>query len=827
MHIFKISGSVTGVVSAPIEPDVFYVLLQGGKILKYHRADQEFDSTPFLDLTPEVQRVYKEKPMMVKFPDERGLLNLVFHPEYNSVGSLFHGVFIVIHSEIANPKYYSEEFRKQVPDPDNMTCIAQYRYNKGNTPEMTKKSRMNMLCFPEPQANHNGGGMLFGKDGYLWIGVGDGGGANDEHGPLLNSSLKDSFFGNAQNLLSIHGKILRIEVVQPMPQGVPYAIPQDNPFAGRPQDGRQEIVAWGFRNPWRISMDSDGNLLVGDVGQNRFEMVKVVKQLGGNYGWRAIEGNEIFNQQVLAWIKKSGQKIIPPIIAYPREMGIAIVGVERYEGKLVPELAGKLIITDYSGRIMVASKNGNNWSLDTLIKLNIQIKSLNHDQNNELYISAFDPKTEKAIIYQLGYEKDFPTKISTQSKGPTMNITIQPKTSNQVKPTLTNQDIDLIIRQGVFKALNIKSAFRRNRLGDPTHVRMHFSISRRGDEKATLVYSMPDAWDGSKDISGGKSNTAVLFSSDENSLTSRTIGVASQPGAPLWQIGNSNRVGGIIEFPGGIPLYKNDVLVGAIGVSGDGVDQDEAVASAATVGYEPKSFIRSDKVANLPYLNEKSVDVLSVRTAPPRPGELKINYPGQNTLSTIGSSVIRIVGPEEWMAYQESSSPNPSAGIQLFYSGDRKIAHLLGFKGYEKDFATINFFHSTITNLHNIEKFTNLKSLNLSRTNIHMKDLIHLSGLTQLDRLELNGNDITELSAITNLNPRHLGLACLQITSVQPLSKMTNLVILDLYQNPRLVDILPLVNLTSLRDLDIRKTGVNVRELWKRGFRLPNLSIYT
>ena len=822
MHIFKILGSVTEVVSAPKEPNYFYVLQQGGKILKFNRADQEFDSVPFLDLTPEVERVYKEKPMKVKFPDERGLLSLAFHPEYNTVGSLFYGVFIVIHSEIANPKLYSEEFRQQVPNPDNMTCITQYRYNKGNTPEMTKKSRMNVLCFPEPQANHNGGGLLFGKNGYLWIGVGDGGGANDEHGPLINSSLKDSFLGNAQNILSIHGKILRIEVVQPMPQGVPYAIPQDNPFAGHPERGRQEIVAWGFRNPWRMSMDSDGNLLVGDVGQNRFEMVKVVNQLGGNYGWRAMEGYEVFNQQVLDWIQKSGQTVIPPIIVYPREMGIAIVGVEKYEGKLLPNLKGKLIIADHSGRIIIATKNGDKWSLEslnTLIKKKFQLRSLNRDQDNELFFSAFDPKTGQAIIYQLGYDKEQPIKISTQPKNSSMNIIQSQKLSSQPSigaSGLTNQDIDRIIKQGVAKALNVKSAFRKNKLGDSTHVRMHFSIIRRGDKKASLVYSMPDAWDGSVDISKGKANTAVSFSSDQNALTSRTIGVASQPGAPLWQIGNSNKVGGIIEFPGGVPLYKNNILVGAVGVSGDGVDQDEAVASAAAKGYSPKDFIRSDKVVNLPYLNEKSVDLLSIRTAPPRKGELIINYQGQ---TSSGSKSIKIVGSKEWAEYMINNPTVSNVAIHLFDSGDRNINDLSSLVPYTKNFVTINFFHSTISNLVGLEKFTRLKSLNLSRTEIDNAQLSSLSNLKQLERLELNGNDIDDLSAISGLNPVHLGLACLQITSIQALNKMTNLVILDLYQNPNLVDILALGSLTSLRDLDIRKTQIS--PLIKRD--LPNL----
>lgn len=803
-QVFSVLGSVTEVVSAPDEPNILYVLKQEGLIQKFNRETGKFDSEPFLDLTDEVSQVYKETPMMVDFPDERGLLSLAFHPEYNTVGSLFHGVFIVLHSELANPEMYEEVFRKETPDPDHMTCLAQYRYD-GNTAEVTKKSRMNMLCFPEPQANHNGGGLLFGKDGYLWVGVGDGGGANDEHGPLLDPKLKDSFLGNAQNLQSIHGKILRIEVVQPMPQGVPYAIPQNNPFAGQPKRGRQEIVAWGFRNPWRMSMDSKGQLFVGDVGQNRFEMVKLVTQLGTNYGWRAVEGMEIFNQQVLNWITSQSQKIVPPIITYPREMGIAIVGVEHYEGQRLPELQGKLVITDHGGRIMLGFESEGKWKLESLVNLGIQIRSFNRDQDNELYVSAFDSSNHKAICYRIearNQSTHHPTNFIPSPKASPNNLNIQPNTQPKmqpnVQPGLTKQDVDQIIKQGVAKALKVKSAFRKDSKNQPTNVMMHFSLIRRGDDKAILVHSMPDAWDGSIDISKKKANTAVSFSSRQNALTSRTIGVASQPGGPLWQIGNSNSVGGIIEFPGGIPLYKNGVLVGAVGVSGDGVDQDEAVAQAAATGFEPPKFIRSDQVIGLPYIKDEAVEELP----------FTVSLPTAQTTVQPARATVKLVNRSEWEEYTLNNHPG-NQSIQLFISGDRQIRMLGPFIPYASEFVSINFFHSSLSSLNGLEKFVNLKSLNLSRTNIKTNQLVYLSGLTGLERLELNGNDITDLSLISKLNPRHLGLACLQITSIQPLASMNNLTILDLYQNSKLENIQALASLTSLKDLDIRQTRID------------------
>src|SRR3990170_8870657 len=190
--ILDMPGSFTGMVTAPGDDRYLYLLQQAGLILRYDQHDQTLE--PFLDLTDEVRAVFREKPFQLPFADERGLLGLAFHPDYQTVGSLFHGVFIVMHSELANPELYREIYRErlqqEVPDPDHMTCLAQYQY-QGGTPEQTKASRKNILCLPEPQANHNGGGLVFGPDGYLWIGLGDGGGANDEHGPLLDPTKPD------------------------------------------------------------------------------------------------------------------------------------------------------------------------------------------------------------------------------------------------------------------------------------------------------------------------------------------------------------------------------------------------------------------------------------------------------------------------------------------------------------------------------------------------------------------------------------------------------------------------------------------------------------
>jgi len=150
-----------------------------------------------------------------------------------------------------------------------------------------------------------------------------------------------------------------------------------------------------------------------------------------------------------------------------------------------------------------------------------------------------------------------------------------------------------IVAQAVAKAGTTASGFRVTPSPHPT--RMQIAIVAR-DGKLLRLFSMADAWVGSIDIAIAKARTGAFFSSNQNALTSRIIGLASQPGGPLWGIGASNQLGisgsaefrnGIITFPGGVPLYKNGQLVGGIGVSGDGVDQDEAVAFAGAAGFEP------------------------------------------------------------------------------------------------------------------------------------------------------------------------------------------------------------------------------------------------
>jgi uncharacterized protein GlcG (DUF336 family) len=175
----------------------------------------------------------------------------------------------------------------------------------------------------------------------------------------------------------------------------------------------------------------------------------------------------------------------------------------------------------------------------------------------------------------------------------TLGLSLSVRRSEAAPIGLSQADLELIVAQAVAKANVTSSIFRVTPAPHPT--RMHIAIVDR-DGKLLRLFSMSDAWVGSIDIAIAKGRTAAFFSSNQNALTSRVIGDASQPGGPLWGIGTSNQIGisgsqefrnGLITFPGGVPLYKSGALVGGVGVSGDGVDQDEEVAFAGAVGFAP------------------------------------------------------------------------------------------------------------------------------------------------------------------------------------------------------------------------------------------------
>lgn len=291
-------------------------------------------SLPFLDIRDRVLS-----------GGERGLLGLAFHPDFRR-----------------NGRFYVNYTRKT----DGATVLAEYRV--GPSPYQASRDERILMLVPQPYANHNGGMVAFGPDGYLYIALGDGGSGGDP--------------GNrAQNPNELLGKILRIDV----DRGAPYGIPSDNPFAAG--GGRPEIYALGLRNPWRFSFDfKTGELLAGDVGQNRWEEIDLILR-GGNYGWRVTEGTHCHSPASSCEIKD----MIAPVLEYAHEKGrCSIIGGYVYRGRAVTGLAGQYLYGDYcSGEIFALSRTQESKSNPTprvVLKTSLRISSFGEDESGELYV---------------------------------------------------------------------------------------------------------------------------------------------------------------------------------------------------------------------------------------------------------------------------------------------------------------------------------------------------------------------------------------------------------------------------------------------------------
>jgi glucose/arabinose dehydrogenase len=292
---------------------------------------------------------------------ELGLLGLVFHPDFKRNG------------------YFYINYTAPLP---LRTEIVRYKVNR-NFPDLADtSSKVVILTFNQPYVNHNAGQLAFGPDGYLYIGTGDGGSGGDPQ-------------NNGQNKASLLGKMLRIDVNHS--QGIQhYSIPQDNPFAGNRQGFKEEIFAWGFRNPWRYSLDPvTGKFWVADVGQDKWEEIDILEK-GKNYGWRIMEGLHCYNPEVNC--DQSG--LTMPVWEYGHNEtgGNSITGGFVYRGKSFPELDGKYIYSDFvSGRIWALTYKGQGMvSNELILNSGKNISSFGIDRNNELFICSFDGR-----IYRL------------------------------------------------------------------------------------------------------------------------------------------------------------------------------------------------------------------------------------------------------------------------------------------------------------------------------------------------------------------------------------------------------------------------------------------
>lgn len=385
--------SPIGLVPVPDNTGRLFIIDQVGKAWIID-GDGDKLATPFIDLT---SRLVTLNPGF----DERGFLGLAFHPQYSVNGRFF--------------VYYNAPPRAGGPTPttnwNNLSRISEFSVS-GSDPNLADMgSERILLELDDPQGNHNGGTLVFGPDGYLYISIGDGGSANDTAVGHVPDWYLANAGGNGQDVeANLFGDILRIDINS----GNPYGIPPDNPFVNK--TGKDEIYAYGFRNPYRMSFDMSGSreLYVGDAGQLLFEEIDVVKK-GGNYGWNVKEGTSCFNAaDALApftacpSVDPLGNTLVDPVIemlnsANPASgpKAITIIGGHVYRGNTLAGYQGRYIFAGFSktfspsGELFVANPGGPGlWPFqeisvkDHADHLGMFLKGFGQDLNGEIYINT-------------------------------------------------------------------------------------------------------------------------------------------------------------------------------------------------------------------------------------------------------------------------------------------------------------------------------------------------------------------------------------------------------------------------------------------------------
>ena len=347
---------------APDKSGRIFVAQQDGKVLILPKDRNGSTTKTFLDLSD-------RKPWV---QNEEGLLGFAFHPKFSRNGKFY--------------VYYSQQNPKR-------SVISEFVVSKNDPDAADKSSERILMEIPQPDWNHNGGQISFGPDGYLYIGLGDGGGHNDK-------------YGNSQKPDTLLAKILRIDV-DSRTGDLPYGIPRSNPFVNN-KDFRHETWAWGLRNPWRFSFDRvTGELYCADVGQNKWEEINIIRK-GGNYGWNYREGFHPFGTNT----PPEGLKLEDPILEYPHfanqttnhTPGLSVTGGYVYRGKRLPALRGVYLYADFvMGTLWgLRYEKGKVTTHGVLVEMPKglnpprQISSFGEDAAGEVYILAYDGR-----IYEL------------------------------------------------------------------------------------------------------------------------------------------------------------------------------------------------------------------------------------------------------------------------------------------------------------------------------------------------------------------------------------------------------------------------------------------
>jgi len=326
-----------------------FVVEQAGRIIVFDKND------------PDTSYVFLDISSIVTSGSELGLLGLAFHPDYST-----NGWFYVYYTTGSGP-YTARVARYSVTGDPNVADPA---------------SEDILLNIGERASNHNGGGLAFGGDGYLYVCVGDEGGGGD-------------VYENAQNLTTLQGSVLRLDVDLAVDAPPYYEIPVDNPFAGNGNGWAEEIYAYGLRNPWRISYDAvSDRVWVGDVGQGQWEEVDVIVN-GGNYGWDCREGAHPYTGPPDAPSDSCTPPppgMIDPVAEYPHDgVDISITGGYVYRGPSLTSLTGRYIYADYgSGRVRALSMIGDTpGDVDLIADAPFSVSTFGTDENDELYIMQY------------------------------------------------------------------------------------------------------------------------------------------------------------------------------------------------------------------------------------------------------------------------------------------------------------------------------------------------------------------------------------------------------------------------------------------------------
>ena len=421
-----------------------FIVEQTGQI-RIVSSDGTLLDEPFLDVSDRMVELRDNF-------DERGLLGLAFHPGYQSNGRFY--------------VYYSAPLRGTAPsDWDNTATISEFQVSSSDANRADPDSERIILQVDEPQFNHAGGTLDFGADGFLYISLGDGGGADDHGMGHVSDWYAANEGGNAQNVEeNLLGKILRIDV----DGGSPYGIPQSNPFVGR--SGLDEIFAYGLRNPYRMSFDMGGEfgLLAGDAGQNRWEEVDQI-ELGANYGWNVKEGTHCFStadpdqdaascpDEVGSGHPDTGLPLTGPVIEYKNAnqdngVGLVVVGGRVYRGSELPEFEGKYVFGDWSyspseprGLLFLATPaDEGRWPVQPLRidgradgELREYVLGFGQDLDGEVYVLSTEtpgPSGNSGNVYRLVSTQNVSSEEPEALPG---TITLQQNYPNPFNPATT------------------------------------------------------------------------------------------------------------------------------------------------------------------------------------------------------------------------------------------------------------------------------------------------------------------------------------------------------------------------------------------------------